>query len=429
MITVAVMIFLNPLLLWDAGFQLSVMATLGLIVYADRILGWFQKRMRQWFSERRVKQIAGPVGDYFLFTLAAQLTIFPVLLYHFESFSLSSFLANPLILPPQPFVMIFGGIAVLAGLFIPPLGQVLSWLVWLPLAYTNRMVTWLAEIPGGTFAVGEINGWVVLLLYAVIFGLTLKTKLRDHWMVQWKPLVTAAALAGAALLTWNGVFHLPDGSLRIMVFGLPYQQGILLTTPSGHTLLINPGEHGNTISAQLTQHKPVFDRTIDAVLITSGKQQEYAALPLLLNRFQVSRIVWVNRVPASALAKMMDATAYQKQVQTSVLLEGMEVDCGDGVRLKLISAGEAHTVLDVAYQDFRMFMVQGDVPDSFWEEAQTAVVVVVDQAYQAQNWTPTQNGLLIVPEGTTPLPGMIALNTVNGLEIVTDGYNLSLFKH
>ncbi len=291
LITATVMVFFNPLFLWDAGFQLSVMATLGLIGYADKIMDWFQNRMRTWFSEERVKQISGPVGEYFLFTLAAQLTIFPVLLYHFESFSLSSFIANPLILPPQPFVMIFGGITVLVGLVFPFFGKILSYVVWIPLVYTNRMVSWLADFPVGSIQFGKVSWLVVLILYLLIFGLTIKSGFRTWLFSRWKPAFSAVLCVGSALLVWNIVLNQPDGQLTIEVFGMPHRQGILVETPSGHSLVIDPGEFGNTISAQLTEQTSVFDRVIDAVLITSGKQQDYAAIAFIVTAFSDQAVI------------------------------------------------------------------------------------------------------------------------------------------
>jgi competence protein ComEC len=37
----AVMAFFNPYVLWDVGFQLSFMATLGLMLYSEPLSAWF----------------------------------------------------------------------------------------------------------------------------------------------------------------------------------------------------------------------------------------------------------------------------------------------------------------------------------------------------------------------------------------------------
>ena len=175
LITAAIMCAFNPLLIWEAGFQLSFMATLGLVLYADRMMNWFKQRVEPVFSQDIIERISGPVGEYFLFTLAARLHASCYSL-PFRTLSLSTLLANPLILPVQPLIMILEGISVVSGLFIPILGKILSTIVWLPLAYTNKIVTLLSEIPVGSMNFGRISFWTVLLLYGLLFFFTFGRK-------------------------------------------------------------------------------------------------------------------------------------------------------------------------------------------------------------------------------------------------------------
>ncbi len=143
----ALMCLFNPLLPWDAGFQLSFTATLGLILYGEPLQRSFEGWAAGRWGENTAKRLAGPVSEYFLFTLAAQVTTLPVILVHFGRLSLTSLMANPLILPAQPALMILGGLALIAGMIIPALGQVLAWLAWPLAAYTLKVVEALAKIP------------------------------------------------------------------------------------------------------------------------------------------------------------------------------------------------------------------------------------------------------------------------------------------
>jgi competence protein ComEC len=134
----AIMAVFNPFLLWDVGFQLSFLATLGLILYADPIQGAF---------DRLAGRLSTPVGEYLLLTLAAQILVIPVMAYHFQTLSLTMLIANPLVLPVQPAVMILGGLATLAGMIWQPSGQLLAYLAWPFIAYTIRVVEGLSRIP------------------------------------------------------------------------------------------------------------------------------------------------------------------------------------------------------------------------------------------------------------------------------------------
>ena len=68
------MTIVNPLILWDVGFQLSFAATLGLILYADPLSSRFVHFASRWLDEERAEKMAGPVSEFVLFTLAAQVT-------------------------------------------------------------------------------------------------------------------------------------------------------------------------------------------------------------------------------------------------------------------------------------------------------------------------------------------------------------------
>lgn len=431
LLTAAGMVLVNPLILWDAGFQLSVMATLGLILYADPILAWFERTLSRYVSRERVKQISAPVGEYFLFTLAAQLTIFPVLLFHFESFSLSSFLANPLILPPQPYVMTLGGVVVLIGSVFPFLGRLLSPLVWLPLVYTNQMVTALAHIPSGVLRVGQLSWWSVFLLYGLIFGITLKTKLREWLFSKWKPLFAVGLSVGAALLVWNYALFLPDRQLTIHLFGNPHQQGLYLQTPSGNEILINPGEHGNTISSQISRKKSVFDRDLDLIFIPDRRQQAYAALPLLLDRFQVRHLVWGNTVPNSALAERIKNQLHDQQIPVSVLEAGTRIDCGDGVIVEAIYLEEQAYLVRIGYGNFSFYMMEGNLSQQLLASLEPAAVVYVQEAASAVDWSSLGISLVIVPQRSEDQEtgSVLGLDTVNEVEIQTDGQKMTLFKY
>ncbi|MCJ7696118.1 MAG: ComEC family competence protein, partial [Anaerolineaceae bacterium] len=168
-----IMCLLNPNLPWDVGFQLSFMATLGLVIYASPLQSRFEEFLGRFLKEETIKRVAGPISEYILFTLIAQALVLPLLAYHFGRFSLSFLLANPLILPVQPLVMILGGVALLGGLLNPGLGSVLAYLAWPFAAFTNRVVIWLAGLFPNALTLGSFSVVWVFIYYILFFTLTL----------------------------------------------------------------------------------------------------------------------------------------------------------------------------------------------------------------------------------------------------------------
>ena len=131
-----IMILLNPKVLrFDIGFQLSFLATLGLIFLAPVLREKFYK-----------------VPDFFNFrenlsaTLSAQLFVLPIVLYNFGNFSLLSLPANLLILPVIPLTMTFGFLAGISGLIWPWLGETLGLAAWVLAQYEILIVKVFSSI-------------------------------------------------------------------------------------------------------------------------------------------------------------------------------------------------------------------------------------------------------------------------------------------
>jgi len=93
------MTFLDPNTLFDVGFQLSFMATLGLMVYARPLADSTRAILARLFSGNLARRIVDIINDVLLVTLAAQVMTLPLLMVYFRQISLVSLIVNPLVLP------------------------------------------------------------------------------------------------------------------------------------------------------------------------------------------------------------------------------------------------------------------------------------------------------------------------------------------
>lgn len=133
----AAMLFFNPYLLrYDAGFQLSFLATLGLVYLAPHFNKWFS-RLPNFLSFRA--NLAA--------TLSAQIMTLPVILFGFGRFSLIAVLANVLILPVIPSAMLFGFLAGLIGFVSLKIAAIFILPAWFLLSYQIWVVKILSFLP------------------------------------------------------------------------------------------------------------------------------------------------------------------------------------------------------------------------------------------------------------------------------------------
>ncbi|MDX9851789.1 MAG: ComEC/Rec2 family competence protein [Anaerolineaceae bacterium] len=421
-LTAAVMCLFNPLLLADAGFQLSVTATLGLVLYADRLMNWFRVLAEKVLPDTVVERITGPVSDYFLFTLAAQVMTLPVVLYHFKQLSLTTLIANPLILPVQPLVMILGGVAVIIGLVIPPLGQLLSYLVWVPLYYTNQVVTWLAGFSGGVVELGEMSLLTVAGLYLMIFFLAHKKK-ENRLFPQRKPLLLLGVMLAAIFLVWNAVLLQPDGKLHLWILDEPNQGVVFVQTPSGKRILINAGEYGNSLSSELGKQIPVLDRQIDLALVSDANTSTYQAYPKILERFKVDQFLWGEAMPATRTAADLQVILQQQQVPAGMFTAGQKVDCGDGVVLERFAQESTGVSLMLTYADFRLVWREEEARTNDRNQFLEGSVVLVRSGLEVDEMELTRQPQVMIHHEYQPgeVPGQLSTQNAGRIEIITDG--------
>jgi competence protein ComEC len=366
-IVAGVMAFFSPTILWDVGFQLSFMATLGLVLYADPIQGAFERLTERWLPAPLVERAGKLVGETVLLTLAAQVLVLPVIVYHFQRLSLTMLVANPLILPVQPAVMVLGGLAMLAGLVFQPLGQILGYLAWPFVAYTIRAVEGLAGIPGGAVSLGNVPILWMVLFYALVFLLTFARASPDNrwsaWMKSLNPGVPLAGLAVLTVLVWRQAYAAPDGTLHLTVLDVSLGglsgEALLVQTPDGRSLLINGGPSASRLSEALGRRLPLWGDKLDVLVVAGVQNGQLQALPTVVERAPPQQVLWAGLTQASRASRDLQEKLVELQTPWKDAGAGQALNLGSGAYLRVLAVGERGAVLLLEWQDFRALLPVG----------------------------------------------------------------------
>ena len=156
-VAAAAMVMVNPLvLLYDPSFQLSFVATLGLVYVTPLIEPAFR-----WVPEK------GRVFEIVTATISTQLAVLPLLLYMTGSFSLVAVPVNVLVLPIVAAAMfasfVAGALAFISSALAFPVtmaGHVL-------LSYIFRVVEWFAALPFAHVTLPPFPVWIPLGIYVL----------------------------------------------------------------------------------------------------------------------------------------------------------------------------------------------------------------------------------------------------------------------
>ena len=158
-----IMLAVNPLLLrFDIGFQLSFMAVLGII----KLKPILDEKTENWPNPLKLK-------DVLTMTLAAQLGVLPLLIFHFGQLSLISPLANLLIVPFLPIIMLSGLVLSLVGLVWLSLAKIIAWPIWLLLTYIIKITDWLSLVPLAAYKFNKVS-WLILVGYYLVLAIIVR---------------------------------------------------------------------------------------------------------------------------------------------------------------------------------------------------------------------------------------------------------------
>jgi competence protein ComEC len=212
------LLIFNPIWVWDIGFQLSFLATLGLIVTATPL----QKKL-DWLPPTISEAIAVP--------LAASIWTLPIQLYVFKVFPLYCLPANILTSPLISIVSIGGTIAALVGAIYPLAGSAVSLLLFYPTQILIWIVDFFNNLPGTSFAVGQISTWQLFALYMLILGVWKYPRWHKYWYTP--------TLVGLIIIIVPLLFSKVN-EIQITILASNDRQ-LLVLQDRGQTTLLNSG--------------------------------------------------------------------------------------------------------------------------------------------------------------------------------------------
>lgn len=147
-------------LMFDPGFQLSFMATLGLMLLSPAVMPHIERL-----------PVPKSIQDILVATLCAQAAVLPLLLYSSGQLSLVALPANILVLSIMQQTMLLTLFAALAGMIMPMIAAIIGLPAYLLLGYIIAVARYLSHVPFATVQMPPFSAWWLIPIYAIVFGL------------------------------------------------------------------------------------------------------------------------------------------------------------------------------------------------------------------------------------------------------------------
>jgi competence protein ComEC len=351
-----VMLLAAPSVLWDVGFQLSLLATAGLIWFGRSV----EARLARWPTWLRE-----PVA----LTVAAQLTTLPIILVNFERLSLVAPLSNVLVVPLVPLAMLASTLASLGGVVVTavplgPLGDAASWFLggatWLVLRAMIAVGQLTASLPLAAVEVG-LPAPLAVAWFPLLGLASWALRAGDAPEAGGRPSVPDEAMGGTmtamrrllrpapaclALVVLLGAITVasrPDGRLHLTTLAVGQGDAILVESAAGPTMLVDGGPDPERTLRRLGANLPFWARRIDVLVLSHPHQDHVAGLVDVLDRFEV-RLLLHAGIPFenSAFATLLaDASAGGTDVRTVRAGETFVLDATTSIEVLYPSAADA----------------------------------------------------------------------------------------
>jgi competence protein ComEC len=152
------MIAYDPRVITDISFQLSFLATIGVIFLTPKVALWFK-----WITPKL------GLRENIAVTLSATIMVLPVLLYTTGVFSFVSLPANILILPLMPYVMLGGFFTGIIGYLWHIIALPFAYVSYLLLKYILFVIHFFASLPFASATIPQFPLIGTIILYIFIF--------------------------------------------------------------------------------------------------------------------------------------------------------------------------------------------------------------------------------------------------------------------
>jgi competence protein ComEC len=375
---VLAMSLVDPNVLWDVSFQLSVFATLGITLFTQSLSARFESWLHHWFPAKSARSAGDFLGEPIIVSISAQITTLPLIILYFGQVSLVFLIVNLLILPMQSALMLLGALATFATLVVPLIGQVLHWIDMLLLAWTIGVVRLFASLPFASVEFHADSRWIALFLLVVIGGALVQATFPRWWsalgrLVQRRGIVLATAFSGFAIVFLTGAVFVsrPDGKLHVWWLDVGPSNAILMQSPGGAQMLVDGGRLPSRLLTALGDRLPFNDRQIEVLVVTQPDEFDYAALPDVLARYDVGAAIMNGQPNVSDTYQQLQSALSSTDVVN--VRAGYTLDFDDGVHLQVLnpvkqpqlgdSLNDNALVLRVSYGDIS-FLLPSDLSEA-----------------------------------------------------------------
>ena len=368
------MLIYNPAYLNDIGFQMSFLATMGILIMAKPI----QEKMKNVKLPEIVK------GDMVI-PVIAQGWVVPAQMFYFNTFAPYSIFANIAIIPFLCLVSFGGFVSSILAIFYPVtkyfcmgIDYCLNILISVIVSISN----FFSAVPHSLLITPKPSILQILIYFSIIgiISYCLKEKFTKKSLTLSGILIILIFLCG---------IHIPDKSLEIITFDVQNADCFLIKTPKNDYFVIDTGKFpftsknsqaSSTIGKYL-KNKGI--RKIKGLIITHFDNDHSGGGAYIIDNFKIEKVYLADDNQKTQTAATIFNALDFNATPFVIAQNGDVIYDINGLKLTLIRSGiekkdnenSIQTLLD--YKDFKMLFT-GDAGSEAYEKIQSMIDGEID---------------------------------------------------
>jgi len=292
-----VLLLIRPTYLFEADWQLSFAAVLGILLFAPSLSNWMFERTADQFGKKNrpslflriLRKTIASVIAVFAVSLAAWLATAGIMLHHFCTFNYLTSIWTVLVSPLIAVVSVLGYAKILVAIVLPNTAAMLdwpvAWLSWLLIEIVRLIGSWnISQIRLGQMPYAIIFAYYALLLFALV---PIRRQLAKKLICG----VTAAAIIITLIaVKWNRTHR---DYLTLTCLDIGHGQAILAQFPGRANILLDAGSSSRKdIGTRIVV--PFLNRCgidrLDAIIISHNDLDHINGIPEIVENFRVDTI-------------------------------------------------------------------------------------------------------------------------------------------
>lgn len=310
-----ILLIINPLTIYDVGFILSFVGTLGIVLLSTDIINFIRKYIK-------AKILSETIGV----TLSAQIMLTPVMLFYFNTFSLVSLITNFLIVPISSFLTILGFIVVIISLVSIELAKIFSYPIYALVFFMFKITNFFGKIPFANILVPTPKMYVIIGYYTIILIISKKVLSKKQIF---------KTIMFFVIITFF-IENIPNNCLKLSMVDVGQGDSCYIETPNKKTILIDGGgtegsdyDIGENILIPYLLSKG--KTKIDLIIISHPHEDHIEGVFTVIEQLKVKKVV---------ISKMVDENELiinLKKICQKRGTEIIEVSKGDTIKLDQVT--------------------------------------------------------------------------------------------